>query len=711
MKLFNSITISTRFNLLNLALVLITALSVEIIVSYVQLTRQLETGYEHSEAIATLLAETSEYAVYTRQTIMLEHQIAKLSNIPSIEYVQIQDEHNQILAKLNTRHNTPDLNQNIFHGRITFYHLLKAWNDQQIVEIVLPITSSNFNDEGALFLETATDPKVIGYVKLAMSLNYFKQIIKHSLQLGLVIVIIILLVGVGISLTMTARITSPLKHLTHAAHGVITGQIEPIHLISADAEILEVEKAFNLMIHWLKNYRHEVEKYQSILERQAYYDDLTGLANRVLLKDQLKMELNQIARRQCSIALLFLDLDRFKSINDTLGHSFGDQLLQEVAQRLRNQVRASDIVARMGGDEFILILTNLSKSHQQAQHEAKHIAEQIGLTLKQPFEINGHDINTSFSIGIALSPHDSDEGEILIRNADCAMYEAKNQGRNTYKFYDPSQQQRGLRRLNLESGLKNALNNQELQLHFQPKFNSSNQQLVGAEALLRWKFNNTWISPSEFIPIAEETGLIIPIGEWIMETALATLTVWHKLELFDSAFHIGVNVAPQQFWHPDFAKRTLDIVNRGMPKNTAGVLELELTESCLLKPNFTIQNTFMSLKNAGLRFAIDDFGTGYSSLSYLKSFPLDVLKIDQSFVKDCIQAASNATIIRAIIAMAGGLGLDVIAEGVETLEQAAFLKSEGCHLMQGYLLAKPMNHDDFISFCLNFRHHAIHQFV
>ncbi|MFU8790129.1 MAG: putative bifunctional diguanylate cyclase/phosphodiesterase [Methylobacter sp.] len=369
-------------------------------------------------------------------------------------------------------------------------------------------------------------------------------------------------------------------------------------------------------------------------------------------------------------------------------------------------LRACDTVARMGGDEFIIILNDLNADIERAKEDASQIAKQIGQLLSQPFFIHEHTISTSFSIGIAFYPTDGETGEILTRNADCAMYEAKTQGRNTYHFYDPSLQQRGMRRLMLENGLKQALELKQLSLNFQPKYDIRNGHLVGAEALLRWQFQGNWISPVEFIPLAEETGLILPIGDWVLETALMTLAEWRQSGLVDSHFHVGVNVAPSQFWHPDFAQRTLDAIQRILPE-APGAIELELTESCLLRPTEDILRTFTQLRQSGIRFAMDDFGTGYSSLSYLKQFPLDILKIDQSFVRDCVDDPSDAAIIRAIIAMAGGLELDVIAEGIETLEHAMFLKQAGCHLLQGYLLAKPMPAAEFAVFCQNFTQHPI----
>ncbi|WP_052700599.1 EAL domain-containing protein [Methylocucumis oryzae] len=705
MKWLNSLGIAKRFNLLNAAIVLLTAFSIGFIVTYKLLMLQFETRQQYNQALASLLAESSEYGVYAHQHQLLQNQLKRLNSLPGLAYAAILDQQGQTLAELRPAQASASHRQEA--QTLIFWPWWVKVGGINFSEIAQPIKSGNFQNEDMLFLSAGAASQTIGHVRIEMDPVYFEEVLINTFLLSLGVVIIILIMSLITFMVLTARITMPLKKFSEVAHGVIEGHMEPITLSSGGPELQELAKAFNLMTNWLKDYRLEVKNYQAILEQQAYYDELTGLANRVLLKDHLRLAMAQANRHQTSVALMFLDLDRFKFINDTLGHSFGDQLLQGVATRLRQQIRADDTVARMGGDEFIIIINDLSSEHEHAKKDAGYIASQIGDSLSRPFYIDGHPINTSFSIGIAFYPRDGEDEEVLTRNADCAMYEAKERGRNTYRFYDEPLQQRSMRRLSLENGLKQALEEQAFSLNFQPKYDMRTGRIMGAEALLRWRYQDNWVSPIEFIPLAEETGLILPIGQWVIETALTKLAYWRSKGIVDANFHVGINVSPQQFWHPGFADQIHAMIERLLP-NAGHTVELELTESCLLRSSEQSQHTFHRLKASGVRFAVDDFGTGYSSLSYLKQFPLDILKIDQSFVRDCIIDPSDATIIRAIIAMAKGLGLDVIAEGVETLEHAAFLKQSGCHLLQGYLLAKPLPAKEFAEFCQTFSSHPIH---
>lgn len=450
-------------------------------------------------------------------------------------------------------------------------------------------------------------------------------------------------------------------------------------------------------IHYLLRASQAIREWQEQdvrIRRLAYYDELTALPNRNLFVEHLRRCLSQALAHGRSVALLCLDLDHFKNVNDSLGHSQGDELIRGVAERLLSCVREGDFVARMGGDEFMVVLAG--REMNQAATDAAAVADAIHQSLSRPFLLQDHELVPSASIGIALHPHDAGNAEDLVKHADTAMYGAKELGRNTCQFFKREMNLHGLRRLTLEGAMRHALERGEFELYFQPQYCYARGCITGAETLLRWHNpEQGTISPAEFIPLAEDTGLIRAIGEWVLETACAAKRDWSRAGLCGTEFgRIAVNVSARQIWHPDFSSRVIAMLERvGM--ECASGLELELTESSLLRQTEEIQHTFRTLKDLGINFALDDFGTGYSSLSYLKRFPLDILKIDQSFVRDCTDDPGDAAIVRAIIAMAHGLGLEVIAEGVETDGQVAFLAGHGCRLMQGYRFGRPLPKAEF----------------
>jgi diguanylate cyclase (GGDEF)-like protein/PAS domain S-box-containing protein len=436
---------------------------------------------------------------------------------------------------------------------------------------------------------------------------------------------------------------------------------------------------------------HYVAVFSDITERKAseariaflaQHDALTGLPNRALLHDRLEQALANAVRRQKRIALLFLDLDRFKTINDSLGHMMGDQLLQGVALRLSACVRETDTVSRQGGDEFLIVLTDV-----EVPADAARVAEKILDRLREPFQINTQQLGTSFSIGIALYPEDGQDVESLMKNADTAMYHAKESGRNTYRFFDEVMNVNALERLHLENALRRALENNEFQLYYQPQVDLATGRIIGMEALLRW-FSGTLgsVPPARFIPIAEECGLIVPIGRWVLHEACRQARHWQ-----DAGFApvpVAVNLSALQFRRDDIIATVRDVLE------TNGLdgqwLELELTESLLMQSGNAVEDTLARLKKLGVRMSIDDFGTGYSSLAYLKRFPVDRLKIDQSFVRDLNEDPDDAVLVRTIIQLGHNLRLEVIAEGTETPEQMEFLRQEGCTAAQGYLFSPPL---------------------
>jgi len=427
--------------------------------------------------------------------------------------------------------------------------------------------------------------------------------------------------------------------------------------------------------------------------RLAYYDSLTGLPNRLLFKDRLSQAMANAQRYGRKVAVMFLDLDHFKRINDTLGHNFGDLLLQRVGDRLMTCVRSTDsiarmvpeetkpTVARMGGDEFILLLSNI----KQVQHVAI-VAQRILNGLSQPFMVGTQEIYTSVSIGITIYPIDSEDPETLLKYADTAVYQAKEKGRNNYQFYTGSMNVAAVERFTIENQLRRALARNEFQLYYQAQVDIRRRKVVGVEALVRWVHpEKGLVSPLSFIPLAEETGLIVPIGQWILRTACAQNQIWQKAGF--APVRMTVNISRIQFRGKNFVENVVrTLADIGLDPQH---LELELTESAVMENVEATLATLHALKERGIQLAIDDFGTGYSSLSYLKRFPIHTLKIDRSFVKDLDRDPNAAAIGKSIIGLAHNLSLQVLAEGVETEQQMEFLQKCGCDHMQGYLFHMP----------------------
>jgi diguanylate cyclase (GGDEF)-like protein/PAS domain S-box-containing protein len=428
------------------------------------------------------------------------------------------------------------------------------------------------------------------------------------------------------------------------------------------------------------------------IRQLAFYDALTNLPNRTLLMDRLQEALNTTSRSHATGALLFIDLDNFKALNDTLGHDVGDMLLCEVTRRLVSCVRESDTVARLGGDEFVLLLDALAPSSQEAAIAVKAIGEKIIAALNLPYELAGFEHHSTASIGITLfSGHQSSVGDLLKR-ADLAMYQAKAAGRNTLRFFDPEMQKLISARVDLENELRLGLQHQQFVLYYQPQVDAD-AHVLGAEVLIRWQHpQRGMVPPFEFIPVAEECGLILPIGHWVLATACAQLVEWAKSPA-TAHLVLAVNVSARQFRQADFVDQVLGLLAETGADPTR--LKLELTESLLVDNMDETIDRMSSLKECGVGFSLDDFGTGYSSLAYLKRLPLDQLKIDQSFVRDVLHDPNDAAIARTVVALAQSLGLNVIAEGVETQEQRDFLHANGCNTYQGYLFSRPVPVDDF----------------
>ena len=426
----------------------------------------------------------------------------------------------------------------------------------------------------------------------------------------------------------------------------------------------------------------ERKQHEAVLEHQASHDSLTGLPNRSLLRDRIEQAIVKAQRDNHLVAVVFVDLDHFKLINDSLGHHVGDRLLLEVADRLLACVRGHDSVARQGGDEFVLVLTELHE-----ENEILAIVSRLLEIISQPWMDEGQEYGLSCSVGISCYPQDGGDPDALLRCADAAMYKAKESGRSTYHFYTPELNLAISERLELENSLRHALEREEFRVYYQPRIDVASGRIIGAEALIRWDCPGKGIIPPDsFISIAEETGLIIPIGQWILEEACRQNSAWQRAGL--APINVSVNLSPIQFRHTGLVQSVASaLAQAGLDP---AFLELELTESFVMHDAERINVAMKSLKTLGVDIAVDDFGTGYSSLSYLKRFPVDRLKVDKSFVRDIDSDPDDAAIVRAIITLGHALGLKVVAEGVETLAHLEFLRQHGCDELQGYYFSRPI---------------------
>ncbi|MBA1443830.1 MAG: EAL domain-containing protein [Gammaproteobacteria bacterium] len=449
-------------------------------------------------------------------------------------------------------------------------------------------------------------------------------------------------------------------------------------------------KRLNQSIQESLKVRYERQLAEEKIIYQAHYDELTQLPNRRLFIDRLNQEITRAQRHQHFGAILFLDLDHFKNINDSLGHRVGDKLLQQVAQRLRHRIRNEDTAARLGGDEFVILLTEIGDSREVTSSWVQNFAAQIQLLFTEPFIVQEHELHLSASIGVTLFPINGAVPEDLLQQADVAMYRAKAEGRDQSRFFLPSMQEAVHQRLEIEKGLRRALATGELELYYQLQVDITGT-CIGAEALLRWNHpERGLIAPNKFISVAEETGLIYKIGDWVLATACRDMA---QIGLH-RPINLSVNVSPKQFRETNFVERVQNIINRC--RINPSLLRFEITENVLIENFEQTVERMQQLKKCGISFSIDDFGTGHSSLAYLKRLPVEMLKIDRSFVRDISTDPNDAIIVETILDMARHMGLKVVAEGVETQEAFAFLKEKGCEYFQGYLFSHPVPLQDLL---------------
>ena len=431
------------------------------------------------------------------------------------------------------------------------------------------------------------------------------------------------------------------------------------------------------------------------LAHLANYDQLTGLPNRHLLHDRIEQALLQTHRESSKVAILFIDLDRFKVINDSLGHAIGDEVISAVSVRFADSLREGDTIARLGGDEFVIVLAKVER-----EESIISVTRKLLDSVKQPIMVNKSDFYITASIGIAVYPLDGGNQSELLKNADTAMYQAKQEGGDTFHFYQQKMNLLSAARLGMEARLHLGLKNREFILYYQPQIDLASMQIVGVEALLRWQLDDDMVPPSEFIPLAEETGLIVPIGEWVLETACLQAVAWQQAGiLLNSCFKVAVNLSARQFWGRDVA----ETVSRILTKTGCDPswLELEITESVAMRNPEDVASNLRKLSKVGVSISIDDFGTGYSSLAYLKHLTVNSLKIDRSFIKNIFSDQGDAAIVRAVIGLAHGLAIKVVAEGVEEESQLAFLRDLDCDLAQGYYYYHPLASDEITQLLLS----------
>jgi diguanylate cyclase (GGDEF)-like protein len=497
----------------------------------------------------------------------------------------------------------------------------------------------------------------------------------------------------GFELGAVDYIYKPISHPILQArvknHITLKNALEATRKQADDLRILVDEKTQELSKKVTEN-QEAVEK----LRYLANYDPLTRLPNRVLFKEQLTKLCKQALQNNLLVAVLLIDLDRFKRVNDSMGHHIGDELLQMVALRIQNCLRKVDILARLGGDEFTVALSDL-----RHQDNAASVAQKIVSTLNKPFDLEGRNVHISASIGITIFPNDNDDLNSVLQNADMAMYQAKNKGKDTFEFFTSGLTALAQKHIELNDELRSALAKDQFQLYFQPIIDLSTDRIVGAEALLRWNHPTRGvIKPSEFLSIAEETGLICKISEWVFKSACDQAQQWRSKYLDD--FYITVNASPREFGiKTDFVSKIMKILEAS--KLPPERLKVEITESLMMENLIDTIDKLKKIKQLGVGISVDDFGTGYSSLSYIRQFPVDTLKIDHSFINEVTTNADDAKLIQAIIAMAEALKLLVIAEGVESIEQLQFLKAQGCQFAQGYFISPPLPIQQFEEFIQN----------
>lgn len=692
-----SFGLRAKLNLLTIVLIVATAAGIAAYLVRQELREARAKLETEGVAILSLLSEAGELPMYTANRAQLTQVLDSLSLNRDIAYaVALDAQRTELVRRLfsiSALPGLPNYPTETQIGRIQSTYVTA--DGKRILELFAPILG-NRNESGATKAET------IGFFRLGLSQEQVDERANAYLTSALLVSGFVVLIGIALTVLLTRRILAPVQNLTEAAEAVGRGDLRVRVPETRSNEFAALTDTFNQMTARLAASQASVEDYQHTLEEKveqrtrelqtatahayklAQQDILTGLPNRVLLNQRLQQILALAKRENQQVAVLFLDFDHFKRINDTLGHDAGDQLLQQVAQRLSATIRESDLVARLGGDEFVLVLTGLNMA--QSAHELLQLVERVRGAFDSAFSVNGQDLSLTVSIGVSMFPDDAVDAPNLIKQADTAMYAAKEQGRNAYRFFTADMNARIQARLQLENALRRALANQEFYLVYQPQIDMATGLPVGVEALVRWRNpEHGEIQPGEFIAVAEESGLIHPIGAWVLETACRQGREWAEQDML---LRISVNVSVRQLEQDTW----LEVVRNALKVSrlAPSYLDLEITESVIISNADKAVATLSRLKQMGVTLTMDDFGTGYSSLYYLTRLPLNNIKIDQKFIRGLDHDRNDEAITHAIIALAHGLGMRVIAEGVETPSQFRFLQKHGCEEAQGFYIGRPM---------------------
>jgi diguanylate cyclase (GGDEF)-like protein len=698
--------LAAKFNLLTIALIVVAAGGLALFLMRQETATEFARLQQQGRSTLLMVAEMSEYAAYARNRTQLAQILDSAAASPDLSFISVYDTHGELLARqsLSAKRSafvpvSPERMRNAFEPLVIASPRVSYFASG---DIVLAMTIRAGSPSLSLPGESRPADAAAGYVVLGIGLDGLQERLGNFALSAALFALLMIAGGTLITVLVTRRVVAPLRVLTEAAQAVAESDLSRNVQVRTGDEVGVLGTAFNAMTSRLREAREKLEESNRTLERKvverteelrratdrayhlAQHDALTGLPNRAFLSDRLRGVLATADRHKSRVALLFLDLDNFKRINDSLGHEVGDQLLQVVAERLLSLVPDTGMLARLGGDEFVVLVDDLRRGVELG--EVANFAQDVIDLLRQPMTLQGHEVAVTSSIGVALYPDDGSTPAMLLKNADLAMYSVKESGRSDYRFFAASMNARVHERLGLESGLRHAIERGELVLHFQPQFDAKTGELTGAEALMRWNHpERGLIGPSIFIRIAEQTGMIHEFGMWAIETACRQTRAW--LTKYGRPGRISVNVSTRQITTSNMVDRIKAVLHD--TRLDAHHLELEITETDVVEDPERDIAVLMQIRALGVTLAIDDFGTGYSNLAYLTRLPIHALKIDRTFVTGVGLNRNDEAVVQAIVAMARQLKLRTVAEGVEDIEQGRFLAAIGCDELQGFQPGEP----------------------